>query len=66
MIECPELIAQQIGHYADPVERERVTGSIDCGFSIHFNSSGLDLEVVWAKLTDLVDCAAIASKRYFG
>lgn len=65
-IEHPELIAQRIGRYADLVGRERVIGGVDCGFSIHVGSGGLDPEVVWAKLAALADGAAIASRRYFG
>ncbi len=45
-IEHPELIAQRIGRYADLVGRERVIGGVDCGFSIHVGSGGLDPEVV--------------------
>lgn len=65
-IEHPELIAQRIGRYADLVGGERVIGGVDCGFSIHVGSGGLDPEVVWAKLAALAEGAAIASKRYFG
>ena len=65
-IEHPELIAQRIGRYADIVGRERVIGGVDCGFSIHVGSDGLDPEVVWAKLGALAEGAAIASKRYWG
>ncbi len=64
-IEHPELIAQRIGRYADLVGRERVIGGVDCGFSIHVGSGGLDPEVVWAKLTALAEGAAIASDRYW-
>ncbi len=64
-IEHPELIAQRIGRYADLVGRERVIGGVDCGFSIHVGSGGLDPEVVWAKLAALADGAAIASARYW-
>lgn len=64
-IEHPELIAQRIGRYADLVGRERVIGGVDCGFSIHVGSGGLDPEVVWAKLAALAEGAAIASRRYW-
>lgn len=64
-IEHPELIAQRIGHYADLVGRERVIAGVDCGFSIHVGSGGLDPDVVWAKLAALAEGAAIASKRYW-
>jgi 5-methyltetrahydropteroyltriglutamate--homocysteine methyltransferase len=64
-IEHPELIAQRIGRYADLVGRERVIGGVDCGFSIHVGSGGLDPEVVWAKLAALAEGAAIATGRYW-
>jgi 5-methyltetrahydropteroyltriglutamate--homocysteine methyltransferase len=64
-IEHPELIADRIGRYADLVGRENVVAGVDCGFSIHVGSGGLDPEVVWAKLTALAQGAEIASGRYF-
>ena len=64
-VEHPELIAQRIGRYADLVGRERVVGGVDCGFSIHVGSGGLDPEVVWAKLGALAQGAAIASRKYW-
>jgi 5-methyltetrahydropteroyltriglutamate--homocysteine methyltransferase len=65
-IEHPELIAQRIGRFADLVGRERVMGGVDCGFSIHVGSGGLDPELVWAKLAALAEGAAIATARYWG
>jgi 5-methyltetrahydropteroyltriglutamate--homocysteine methyltransferase len=64
-VEHPELIAQRIGRYADLVGRERVVGGVDCGFSIHVGSGGLDPEVVWAKLAALAQGAEIATRRYW-
>lgn len=64
-IEHPELIAQRIGRYADLVGRDRVIGGVDCGFSIHVGSGGMDPELVWAKLGALAQGAAIASSRYW-
>lgn len=64
-IEHPELVAQRIGHYAHLVGRERVVAGVDCGFSIHVGSGGLDPDVVWAKLAVLAEGAAIASKRFW-
>jgi 5-methyltetrahydropteroyltriglutamate--homocysteine methyltransferase len=64
-IEHPELIADRIGRYADLVGRENVVAGVDCGFSIHVGSGGLDPEVVWAKLAALAQGAEIASGRYF-
>lgn len=64
-VEHPELIAQRIGRYADLVGRERVMAGVDCGFSIHLGSGGLDPEVVWAKLAALAQGAEIATRRYW-
>jgi len=64
-IEHPELVAQRIGRFADLVGRERVIAGVDCGFSIHVGSGGLDPEVVWAKLAVLAQGAEIASCKYW-
>lgn len=64
-IEHPELIAQRIGQYAHLVGRDRVIAGVDCGFSIHVGSGGLDPDVVWAKLEALAQGAAIATKRFW-
>jgi 5-methyltetrahydropteroyltriglutamate--homocysteine methyltransferase len=64
-IEHPELIAQRIGRYAHLVGRDRVMAGVDCGFSIHAGSGGVDPEVVWAKMAAMAEGAAIASKRFF-
>jgi len=64
-IEHPELIAQRIARYANLVGRENVIGGVDCGFSIHVGSGGLDPEVVWAKLAALAEGAALASKQFW-
>jgi 5-methyltetrahydropteroyltriglutamate--homocysteine methyltransferase len=64
-IEHPDLIAQRIGRYADLVGRERVIGGVDCGFSIHVGSGGLDPDVVWAKLAALAEGAELASRRFW-
>ncbi|HEX5184941.1 MAG TPA: cobalamin-independent methionine synthase II family protein [Allosphingosinicella sp.] len=64
-IEHPELIAQRIGRYADLVGRERVIAGVDCGFSVHVGSGGLDPEVVWAKLAALARGAEIATRLHW-
>jgi 5-methyltetrahydropteroyltriglutamate--homocysteine methyltransferase len=65
-IEHPELIAQRIERYAHLVGRENVIAGVDCGFSIHVGSGGLDPDVVWAKLAALAEGAAIASRKFWG
>ncbi|HEY1725146.1 MAG TPA: cobalamin-independent methionine synthase II family protein [Steroidobacteraceae bacterium] len=64
-IEHPELVAQRIGRYANLVGRDNVMAAVDCGFSIHVGSSGVDPEVVWGKLAALAQGAAIASKQFW-
>jgi 5-methyltetrahydropteroyltriglutamate--homocysteine methyltransferase len=64
-IEHPELVAQRIGRYAHAVGRDNVMAGVDCGFSIHVGSGGVDPEVVWAKLASLAQGAAIATKQFW-
>jgi 5-methyltetrahydropteroyltriglutamate--homocysteine methyltransferase len=65
-IEHPELVAQRIGRYANLVGRDRVMAAVDCGFSIHVGSGGVDPDVVWAKLESLAQGAALASRKFWG
>jgi 5-methyltetrahydropteroyltriglutamate--homocysteine methyltransferase len=60
-IDHPELVAQRIGRYANLVGRENVMAAVDCGFSIHVGTSGIDPEVIRGKLEALAQGAAIAS-----
>jgi 5-methyltetrahydropteroyltriglutamate--homocysteine methyltransferase len=62
-IEHPELVAQRIERYAKLAGRDNVMAGVDCGFSIHVGSGGVDPDVVWAKLGALAQGAAIASRR---
>ncbi|MFN3288567.1 MAG: epoxyalkane--coenzyme M transferase, partial [Sphingomonadaceae bacterium] len=64
-IEHPELIAQRIARFAHLVGRDNVMAGVDCGFSIHVGSGGVDPEVAWAKLAALAEGAAIASRRFW-
>lgn len=64
-IEHPELVAQRIERYANLLGRENVMAGIDCGFSVHVGSGGLDPGVVWAKLGALAEGARIASRRFW-
>jgi 5-methyltetrahydropteroyltriglutamate--homocysteine methyltransferase len=64
-IEHPELIAQRIGRYADRVGRDNVMAGVDCGFSVHVGSGGVDPDVVWAKFAALAEGARLASAKYW-
>ena len=62
-VEHPELVAQRIERYAALVGRDRVMAGVDCGFSVHVGTQGIDPDVTWAKLRALADGARIASER---
>jgi 5-methyltetrahydropteroyltriglutamate--homocysteine methyltransferase len=64
-IEHPELVAQRIERYAHLVGRDSVMAGVDCGFSIHVGSGGVEPDVVWAKLGSLAQGAAIASRKFW-
>jgi len=64
-IEHPELVAQRIERYANLLGPENVMAGVDCGFSIHVGQSGVDPDVVWAKLAALAEGARIASKKFW-
>jgi 5-methyltetrahydropteroyltriglutamate--homocysteine methyltransferase len=64
-IEHPEVVAQRIERYANLVGRDNVMAGVDCGFSIHVGSGGVDPDVVWAKLGSLAQGAAIASRKFW-
>lgn len=64
-IEHPEIVAQRIGRYAHLVGRDNLMAAVDCGFSIHVGSGGVDPDVVWAKLASLAQGAAIATKKFW-
>ncbi|HKA84403.1 MAG TPA: cobalamin-independent methionine synthase II family protein [Acidimicrobiales bacterium] len=65
-IEHPQLVAQRIERYAHLVGRDRVMAGVDCGFSVHVGTQGIDPDVTWGKLRALAEGAAIASDRLWG
>ncbi|MFC2950464.1 cobalamin-independent methionine synthase II family protein [Marinicaulis aureus] len=64
-IEHPELVAQRIARYAHLVGRDNVMAGVDCGFSIHAGSGGVDPSIAFAKLGALAEGAAIATKQFW-
>lgn len=64
-IEHPDLVAQRIARYAHLVGRDNVMAGVDCGFSIHVGSGGVDPDVAFAKLRTLAQGAAIASRQFW-
>src|SRR5580704_13093168 len=57
LVEHPELIAQRIRNFADAVGRENVLAGTDCGLGTRVHD-----DLVWAKLSALVEGARLASK----
>jgi len=57
-IEHPELVAERITRYAERLGAENVIAGADCGFG-----SRIHPELGWAKLSALVEGAALASSR---
>jgi 5-methyltetrahydropteroyltriglutamate--homocysteine methyltransferase len=62
VVEHPELVAWRIKNYAGVVGKENVIASTDCGFSQGWQMIRVHPEVQWAKLSALVEGAALASK----
>ena len=64
-IEHPEVVAERISRYAHLVGRDNVIAAVDCGFSIHVGTAGVDPKLVFAKLAAMAEGAAIASNRFW-
>jgi 5-methyltetrahydropteroyltriglutamate--homocysteine methyltransferase len=60
-VEHPRLVAQRLRTFERIVGRERLLAGTDCGFSTFAGFSGLDADVVYAKLATLVEGARLAS-----
>jgi 5-methyltetrahydropteroyltriglutamate--homocysteine methyltransferase len=65
-IEHPQVVADRIVRFAKLVGRENVIAGVDCGFSTFAEAPTVHPTLVWAKLTSLVDGAALASKELWG
>ena len=63
LVEHPRLIAQRIGQFAEIVGRERVIAGTDCGFGTVAGRDVVAHSVVWKKLANLGEGAALASKN---
>jgi 5-methyltetrahydropteroyltriglutamate--homocysteine methyltransferase len=57
IVEHPELVARRIQNFAEAVGRENVIAGTDCGLGTRVHD-----ELVWAKLSALVEGARLASK----
>jgi 5-methyltetrahydropteroyltriglutamate--homocysteine methyltransferase len=61
IVEHPELVARRICNFADAVGRENVMAGTDCGLGNRVHD-----ELVWAKLSALVEGARLASNALWG
>jgi 5-methyltetrahydropteroyltriglutamate--homocysteine methyltransferase len=66
VVEHPELVAQRLIRLANVVGRENVLAGTDCGFAQGAFTHRVHEEIQWAKLTSLVEGAAIASRELWG
>ena len=66
-VEHPEVVAERLNRAVEATgDRERVVASTDCGFSTLAGDVFVAEDVVWAKLSALVEGAEIASRRLWG
>ncbi len=66
VVEHPDLVAERIVRLARIVGRERVIAGTDCGFAstlVPGQRPEIEPEIVWAKLSSLVEGARIASRE---
>jgi 5-methyltetrahydropteroyltriglutamate--homocysteine methyltransferase len=61
VVEHPELVAERILRFANLVGRERVIASTDCGLGGRVHP-----DIAWAKLEELAQGAALASRQLWG
>jgi 5-methyltetrahydropteroyltriglutamate--homocysteine methyltransferase len=61
IVEHPELVARRICNFAEAVGRENVVAGTDCGLGTRVHD-----ELVWAKLSALVEGARLASNALWG
>ncbi len=64
-IEHPELVAQRLVRYAELVGPEQVIAGADCGFGTFAGTPMVHPDIVFAKLSALVEGAQLASQRLF-
>lgn len=62
-IEHPRVVANRIRSFIEIVGADRVMAGTDCGFSTFAGFGAVDPDIVYAKLTALVEGAEIASRR---
>ena len=65
-VEHPQLVAERLVRYADVVGRDRIAAGSDCGFSTFSEIPTVWPDIVWLKLSSMVEGAQIASKRLWG
>jgi 5-methyltetrahydropteroyltriglutamate--homocysteine methyltransferase len=64
-VEHPRLVAQRIELFAGLVGAENVIAGTDCGFAQAQGVRRVHPSIMWAKLSALVEGAALASKKLF-
>jgi len=59
-VEHPRVVAERVRRFTDIVGRDRVIAGTDCGFSTFAGFGAVDPDIVWAKLSTLVEGTALA------
>jgi 5-methyltetrahydropteroyltriglutamate--homocysteine methyltransferase len=62
-IEHPQLVAQRLVRYAKLVGRENVIAGADCGFGTFAGTPMVHPDIVFAKLTSMVEGAQLATRQ---
>ncbi len=62
-VEHPRLVAQRIERFVDIVGADRVIAGSDCGFGTFAGFGSVDPDIAYAKLSSLVEGAALASAQ---
>ncbi|MDC0196311.1 cobalamin-independent methionine synthase II family protein [Gammaproteobacteria bacterium] len=63
LVETPRLIAQRLKVFANIVGKDRVIGGTDCGFGTVAGREVVAQSVVWKKLANLAEGAALATSE---
>jgi len=60
-LEHPRVVAERLLRFAEVVGREQIVASTDCGFATF--AGVVPAPLVWAKLRNLAEGAALASRE---
>ena len=62
-VETPNLIAKRLIEAAEIIGKDRIMAGTDCGFATTSDSSSVEAQVAWLKITNMVKGAEIATRK---